>query len=79
MMLDQKTDNTETLKQIDISVASFSKQDNITQEELEEVTGQRSPLKLVFSYFNSRLQKIQNQITKNKDKEPAEKKRKIQV
>ena len=79
MMLDQKTDNTETLKQINISVASFSKQDDITQEKLEEVTGQRSPLKLVFSYFNSRLQKIHNQIRKNKDKEPAEKKRKIQV
>ena len=78
-MLDQKTDNTETLKQINISVASFSKQEDITQKELEEVTGQSSPLNLVFSYFNSRLQEIQNQIRKSKDKEPAEKKRKIQV
>ena len=42
-----------------------------TQEELEEITGQSDPLNLVFSYFDSRFQEIQNQIRKNKDKEPA--------
>ena len=50
-----------------------------TQEELEEVTRQSDPLNLVFSYFDSRFQEIQNQIRKNKDKKPAEKKRKMQV
>ena len=50
-----------------------------TQEELEEITGLSDPLNLVFSYFDSRFQKIQNQVRKNKDKEPAGKKRKIQV
>ena len=50
-----------------------------TQEELEEITGQSDPLNLVFSYFDSRFQKIQNQIRKNKDNEPAGKKRKIQA
>ena len=50
-----------------------------TQEEPEEVTGQSDPLNIVFSYFDSRFQEIQSQIRKNKDKEPAEKKRKIQV
>ena len=50
-----------------------------TQEELEEITGQSDPLNLLFSYFDSRFQEIQNQIRKNKDKEPAGKKRKIQV
>ena len=101
-MLDQETDNTETSNQIDISVASSSKQEDKTkkpnqglkrsiqleqeeinegetQEELEEITGQSDPLNLVFSYFDSRFQKIQNQIRKNKDNEPAGKKRKIQV
>ena len=101
-MLDQETDNTETSNQIDISVASMSKQEDKTkktnqglkrsiqleqeeinegetQEELEEITGQSDPLNLVFSYFDSRFQKIQNQIRKNKDNEPAGKKRKIQV
>ena len=48
-----------------------------TQEELEEITGQSDPLNLVFSYFVSRFQEIQNQIRKNKNKEPAGKKRKI--
>ena len=48
-----------------------------TQEELEEITGQSDPLNLVFSYFDSRFQEIQNQIRKNKNKEPAGKKRKI--
>ena len=102
-MLDQETDNTETSNQIDISVASSSKQkdktkkpnqglkrsiqieqeeineEGETQEELEESTGQSDPSNLVFSYFDSRFQEIQNQIRKNKDKEPAGKKRKIQV
>ena len=50
-----------------------------TQEELEEITGLSDPLNLVFSYFDSRFQKIQNQVRKNKDKEPAGKKRKIQL
>ena len=50
-----------------------------TQEELEEIAGQRDALNFVFSYFDSRFQEIQNQIRKNKDNEPAEKKRKIQV
>ena len=101
-MLDQETDNTETSNQIDISVASSSKQEDKTkkpnqglkrsiqieqeeinegetQEELEEITGQSDPLNLVFSYFDSRFKEIQNQIRKNKDNEPAGKKRKIQV
>ena len=101
-MLDQETDNTETLNQIDISVASTSKKEDKTkkpnqglkrsiqleqeeinegetQEELEESTGQSDPSNLVFSYFDSRFQEIQNQIRKNKDNEPAGKKRKIQA
>ena len=101
-MLDQETDNIEISNQIDISVASSSKQEDKTkkpnqglkrsiqieqeeinegetQEELEEITGQSDPLNLVFSYFDSRFQEIQNQIRKNKDNEPAGKKRKIQV
>ena len=101
-MLDQETDNTETSNQIDISVASSSKQEDKTkkpnqglkrsiqieqeeinegetQEELEKITGQSDPLNLVFSYFDSRFKEIQNQIRKNKDNEPAGKKRKIQV
>ena len=101
-MLDQETDNTETSNQIDISVASSSKQEDKTkkpnqglkrsiqieqeeinegetQEELEEITGQSDPLNLVFSYYDSRFREIQNQIRKNKNKEPARKKRKIQV
>ena len=100
-MLDQETDNTETSNQIDISVASTSKQDKTkkpnqglkrsiqleqeeinegeTQEELEEITGQSDPLNLVFSYFDSRFQEIQNQIRKNKDNEPAGKRQKTQV
>ena len=102
-MLDHETDNIETSNQIDISVASTSKQEDKakkpnqglkrsiqieqeeineegeTQEELEEITGQSDPLNLLFSYFDSRFQEIQNQIRKNKDKEPAGKKRKIQV
>ena len=45
-----------------------------TQEESEEVSGQSDPLNIVFSYFDSRFQEIQNQIRKNKGKEPAEKK-----
>ena len=49
-----------------------------TQEELEEVTGQSDPLNIVFNFFDLRFQEIQSQIRKNKDKEPAEKKRKIQ-
>ena len=99
-MLDQQTDNTETSNQIDISVASLSKQEHKTkipnqglnrsiqieqeeknggetQEELEEIAGQSDPLNFVFSYFDSRFQEIQNQIRKNKNKEPAGKKRKI--
>ena len=86
--------------QIDISVASLSKQEGQTktpnqglnrsiqieqeeinggetQEELEEIAGQSDPLNLVFSYFNSRFQEIQNQIRKNKDNEPAGKRLKI--
>ena len=50
-----------------------------THKELEEVTGQSDPLNLIFSYFDSRFQEIENEIRKSKDKEPAEKKRKIQV
>ena len=50
-----------------------------TQEELQEITGQSDPLNLVFSYFDTRFQEIQNQIRKNNDKEPAEKKRRTQV
>ena len=50
-----------------------------TQEELEEVTGQSNPSNIVFSYFDSKFQEIQSQISKNKDKEPADKKRKRQV
>ena len=50
-----------------------------TQEELEEVTGQSDPLNIVFNFFDLRFQEIQSQIRKNKDREPAEKKRKIQV
>ena len=101
-MLDQETDNTETWKQIDISVASSSKyQDKAkkpnqglkrhlqieweeineaeTHEELEEVVGQSDPLNLNFGYFDSRFQEIQNQNRKIKDKEPAEKNRKVEV
>ena len=102
-MLDQtETDNTETSNQIDISVASTSKQEDKTkkpnqelkrsiqleqeeinegetQEELEEIAGQSDPLNFVFNYFDSRFKEIQNQIRKNKDSEPAGKKRKIQV
>ena len=101
-MLDQETDITEASNQIDISVASSSKQEDKakkpnqglkrprqieqeeeneaeTQEEPEEVTGQSDPLNIVFSYFDSKFQEIQSQIRKNRDKEPAEKKRKIQV
>ena len=50
-----------------------------THEELEEVTGHSEHLNLVFSYFDSTFHEIQNQIRKNKAKEPAEKKRKIHV
>ena len=50
-----------------------------TQEELDEITGQSDPLNLVSSYFDSRFQEIQNEIRKNKEKEPARKKQKIQV
>ena len=50
-----------------------------TQEELEEITGKSDPLNLVSSYFDSRFHEIQNEIRKNKDKEPAGKKQKIQV
>ena len=101
-MLDQETEITEASNQIDISVASSSKQEDKakkpnqglkrprqieqeeeneaeTQEEQEEVIGQSNPLNIVFSYFDSKFQEIQSQIRKNKDKEPAEKKRKIQV
>ena len=101
-MLDQETDNTETSNQIDISVASSSKQEDKTkkpnqglkrsiqieqeeinegetQEELDEIAGQSDPLNLVFSYFDSRFQEIQNQIRKNKGNKPVEGKRKIQV
>ena len=93
-MLDQETDNNETSTQIDISVATSSKQEGKTkkpnqglkrsiqieqeeinegktQEELEDITGQSDPLNLVFSYFESRCQEIQNQIRKNKGKEQA--------
>ena len=42
-----------------------------TQEKLEQTAGQSDPLNLAFSYFDSRFQEIQNQIRKNKDKEPA--------
>ena len=51
--------------------------ENETHEELEEVTRQRDPLNLVFSYFDSRFQEIQSQIRKSKDKELPEKTRKI--
>ena len=101
-MLDQEIDNTETSSQIDISVASSSKQEEKTkktnqrlkrsiqieqeeinqgetQEELAEITGQSDPLSIAFSYFDSRFQEIQNQIRKNRDKEQAVKKRKLQV
>ena len=100
-MLDQETANTETSNQIDISVASTSKQDKTkkpnqglkrsiqleqeeinegeTQEELEEIAGQSDPLNLVFSYFDSRFQEIQNQIRKNKDNEPAGKNQKFKL
>ena len=47
--------------------------------ELEEVRRQSDSLKLVFNYFESRFQEIQNQIRKSKEKVPAEKKRKLQV
>ena len=92
-MLDQETANSETSNQIDISVASTSKQEDKTKkpnqglkisiqleqeeinegqtQELEEIAGQSDPLNLVFSYFDSRFQEIQNQIRKNKDNEPA--------
>ena len=50
-----------------------------THEKLKEVTGQSDPLNLIFSYFDSRFQEIQNQIRKSKDKKSAEKKRKSQV
>ena len=50
-----------------------------TQEELEEITGQSDPLNLVFSYFDSRFQEIQNQIRKNKDNEPAGKNQKFKL
>ena len=50
-----------------------------TQEELEEIAGQSDPLNLVFSYFDSRFQEIQNQIRKNKDKEPAGKNEKSKL
>ena len=96
-MLDRETDNIEASNQIEISVVSWSKQDEKaekpnqglkrpsqienkeenqakTQEEPGEVAGQSDPLNIVFSYFDSRFQEIQNQIRKNKDKKPAEKK-----
>ena len=47
-----------------------------TQEKLEEITTQRDPLNLVFSYFDTRFQEIQNQIRSNSDKDAAEKKTK---
>ena len=101
-MLDQETDNIEISNQIDISVASSSKQEDKTkkpnqglkrsiqieqeeinegetQEELEEIDGQSDPLNLVFSYFDSKFQEIENQIRKNNYNEPAGKRRKIQV
>ena len=93
-MLDQGTDNTETSNQIDISVASSSKQkgktkktnqglkrsiQTETQQELEEITGQSGPLNLVFIYFDSRFQKNQNQIRKNKAKELAQKNEKSKL
>ena len=93
-MLDQGTDNTETSNQIDISVASSSKQKDKTkktnqglkrsiqtetQQELEEITGQSGPLNLVFIYFDSRFQKNQNQIRKNKAKELAQKNEKSKL
>ena len=84
-MLDQETDNIEISNQIDVSVASSSKQKDKTkkpnqvlkrsiqieqeeinkgetQEDLKEITGQSSSLNLVFSYFDSTFQEIQNQI-----------------
>ena len=36
-----------------------------TLEGLEQLTGQSDPLNLVFSYFDSRFQEIQNQIRKS--------------
>lgn len=48
-----------------------------TYEELEEATGKIDLLNLAFSSLYSRLQ--ENQIRKSNDKEPADKKRKIQV
>ena len=101
-ILDQETDNTETSNQIDISVASSSKQEDKTkkpnqglkrsiqieqeeinegetQEELQEIAGQSDPLNLIFSYFDSRFQEIQNQIRKDKDKEPAGKNEKSKL
>ena len=50
-----------------------------TQEELEESTRQSDPLNFVFTYLDSRFQDIQNQIRKNKDREPANKKGKLQI
>ena len=47
-----------------------------TQEKLEEITTQRDPLNLVFSYFDTRFREIQNQIRSNSDKDAAEKKTK---
>ena len=48
-----------------------------TYEELEEATGKIDLLNLAFSSLYSRLQ--ENQIRKSNDKEPADKKRKIQA
>ena len=49
------------------------------QDELEEITGQNDPLNIVFNYFDTRFWEIQNQIRKNNDKEPAEKKEKSKL
>ena len=50
-----------------------------TQEELEEDNVKSDPLNLIFSSFDSSFQNLQNQISKNRDKEPEEKKRNIKT
>ena len=50
-----------------------------TQEELQEIAGQSDPLNLIFSYFDSRFQEIQNQIRKSKDKQQAGKNEKSKL
>ena len=65
-MLDQKADNTKTSNQIDICVASSSKQEDRAKNQelkrpiqIEEITGQSDPLNVVFCHFDSKFQNIQ--------------------